>query len=76
MKVLAISGSPRQGSTTDQLVKEVLGGVEGCETEFVSLAGKSIDPCRACRGCVETNVCVINDDFRALKVLEDSCEPG
>lgn len=40
MKVLGISGSPREGSTTDQLVQQVLDGVE-CETQFISLAGKS-----------------------------------
>ncbi len=67
MKVLAISGSPRQDSTTDQLVREVLAGVEGCETEFVSLAGRRIAPCRACLGCVEGNVCVLDDDFREMR---------
>jgi len=67
MRVLAISGSPRKGSTTDQLVQEVLAGVEGCETEFVSLAGKRIGPCTACLGCVEDNVCKTADDMRALR---------
>ena len=63
MKVLGISGSPRKGSTTDQLVQEVLNGV-GCEKEFISLAGKRIGPCIACLGCVKDNVCVVNDDLR------------
>ena len=67
MKVLGVSGSPRRGSTTDQLVREVLAGVEGCETEFVSLAGLSIAPCRACVGCAGTNVCVIQDDLALLR---------
>ncbi len=66
MKVLGISGSPRKGSTTDQLVKEVLNGVE-CETEFISLAGKKIGPCIACLGCVEDNVCVLKDDLAPLR---------
>jgi len=66
MKVLGISGSPRQGSTTDQLVQEVLRTIE-CETEFVSLAGMSIAPCRACLGCVEDNVCVVEDDMMPLR---------
>lgn len=66
MKVLGISGSPRKGSTTDQLVQEVLAGVDGCDTEFVSLAGKTIGPCIACLECVETNVCMRPDDLRAL----------
>lgn len=67
MKVLGISGSPRRGSTTDQLVQEVLAGVEGCETEFISLAGKKIGPCIACLGCVKSNVCVLQDDMAALR---------
>ncbi|MEW6236545.1 MAG: flavodoxin family protein [Candidatus Omnitrophota bacterium] len=67
MKVLGISGSPRKGSTTDQLVQEVLAGVEGCETEFVSLAGKKIGPCLACLGCVETNICRLKDDLAPMR---------
>jgi len=39
MTVLGIGGSPRSGATTDRLVQAVPAGVEGCETEFVSLAG-------------------------------------
>ena len=67
MKVLGISGSPRKGETTDALVKEVLKGVEGCETGFVSLAGKKIGPCIACLGCVKDNICVLKDDLAALR---------
>jgi len=67
MKILGISGSPRKGSTTDQLVQEVLAGVDGCETEFVSLAGKTIGPCIACLGCVEDNICRRADDLRSLR---------
>jgi len=48
-------------------VQEVLAGVEGCETEFVSLAGKTIGPCIACLGCVETNTCVVKDDLSSLR---------
>ena len=66
MKVLGVSGSPRKGSTTDQLVKEVLGAVD-CQTEFVSLAGKRISPCIACLRCVEDNVCKVDDDMTALR---------
>ena len=66
MKVLGISGSPRKGSTTDQLVQEVLNGVT-CDNEFISLAGLRIGPCIACLGCVEDNVCVLNDDMRELR---------
>jgi len=66
MKVLGISGSPRKASTTDQLVQEVLNGVD-CEKEFISLAGLRIGPCVACLGCVKDNVCVLDDDMRRLR---------
>lgn len=66
MKILAVGGSPRKGRTTEQLVRGVMKGVE-CETEFVSLAGKTISPCIACLGCVEDNVCVLDDDMRDLR---------
>ena len=66
MKVLGVSGSPRKGKTTDQLVKEVLSGVD-VETEFISLAGKKIGACIACLGCVEDNVCKVKDGMTALR---------
>ncbi|MHC4788968.1 MAG: flavodoxin family protein [Planctomycetota bacterium] len=66
MKVLGVSGSPRKGSTTDQLVQEVLAGVE-CEKEFLPLAGRQIGPCIACLGCVEDNVCKVPDDMQGLR---------
>jgi multimeric flavodoxin WrbA len=66
MKVLGISGSPRKGSITEQLVREVLNGVE-CEKEFISLAGRRIGPCIACLGCANDNVCVVDDDMQPLR---------
>ncbi len=67
MKILGISGSPRAGSATDQLVKAVLAGAQGCETEFISLAGRRIGPCIACLGCVRDNVCRVRDDMAELR---------
>ena len=66
MRVLGISCSPRQGGTTDRLVREVLEGVEGF-TEFVSLSGRRIGPCIACLGCVADNVCKVRDDMGDLR---------
>lgn len=66
MKVLGVSGSPRRDSTTAQLVQEVLAGCE-CDTEFLSLSGRSIGPCIACLGCVKDNVCKVADDMRDLR---------
>lgn len=67
MKIIGISGSPRFGSATDQLVQAALSGVQGCETEFLSLAGKRIGPCIACLGCVKDNICKVQDDLVGLR---------
>lgn len=71
MKVLGISGSPRKSQTTEGLVKTVLDAT-GLETELISLHGKKINGCICCLGCVEDNVCKVQDDYIPLmhKVLE------
>lgn len=71
MKILAISGSPRKGETTDKVIEEVLDGVE-CETEFIRLAPLKIAPCKACLACIEDNVCKVKDDMQPLrrKIME------
>ncbi len=66
MTVLGISCSPRRGRTTDQLVQEVLKGVDG-STEFISLNGLRIGPCLGCLGCVADNVCKVRDDMAELR---------
>ena len=66
MKVLGISGSPRKDKTTDRLVREVLGAVDG-ETEFISLRGKRIGPCIGCLACAGDNICKLDDDMAPLR---------
>jgi multimeric flavodoxin WrbA len=61
MKVLGVSGSPIKKSNTDRALQTVLDGTE-CETEFIKLTDYTVEPCRACLGCVKTNKCVIKDD--------------
>jgi multimeric flavodoxin WrbA len=65
MKILGVSGSPRNESTA-RLVQEVLDAT-GEETEFISLKGKNIGGCIACLGCVKENTCTVNDDMRELR---------
>ncbi|MEJ2111807.1 MAG: flavodoxin family protein [Acidobacteriota bacterium] len=65
MKILGISGSPRQESTA-RLVREVLDAT-GEPTEFISLKGKKIGGCVACLGCVRDNVCIVEDDMKDLR---------
>lgn len=54
VRILGIAGSPREDGNTERLVKKALAAarsVGGVETEFVSLAGKTINPCRADYEC-------------------------
>ncbi|MFO0753819.1 MAG: flavodoxin family protein [Thermodesulfovibrionales bacterium] len=61
MKVLGVSGSPIADSNTDRALKAALEAT-GMETEFLKLSDYSVEPCRACLGCITTNRCVIGDD--------------
>ena len=73
MKILGISGSPRDEKTsgTYHLVKTVLEAT-GQDYELISLRGRKINGCIACLGCVKDNTCVINDGMADLrdKILE------
>jgi multimeric flavodoxin WrbA len=68
MKILAISGSPRQDGNTVILLNEALKGAqqEGAETELYSASGKTITPCDACISCRKTGRCHIDDDMQEL----------
>jgi NAD(P)H-dependent FMN reductase len=65
MKILGISGSPVPNSNTDRLVLQVLKASK-LDFEFVKLSNIHVGPCRACKACVEDNICKINDDFPEL----------
>lgn len=64
-QIIGISGSPVPNSNTDRAVRLILEQT-GLETEFVKLCELDLQPCRACRGCVENNRCVVGDDGREL----------
>ncbi len=68
MKVIGISGSPRPDGNTSLLVRESLNTIaeEGIETEFISLAGKELNPCLGCNICKETGYCQILDDIEPI----------
>jgi len=66
MKVVAFSGSPRKGKTTDRVIGEILKEVD-CDKEFIRLAPMNISPCKACLACVEDNICKKKDDMRPLR---------
>jgi multimeric flavodoxin WrbA len=74
MKILGISCSPKAEGNTVALLRQVLDGAhkEGADTELFSVSGKTMEPCRGCRACVETGECPIRDDMQDLhgKLLE------
>jgi multimeric flavodoxin WrbA len=70
-KIIGLSGSPRNGGNTEVLIKEALKAAKQneAETEFVTLAGKNIQPCRACYACRSPKsggICAIKDDLPAI----------
>lgn len=75
-QVIGISGSPIKHSNTDRLVQAVLENT-GLETEFIKLSRRKVQPCIACLGCVDDNVCKVKDDFQEIaeKVKHDVTLP-
>lgn len=69
MRLLGISGSPREGATA-YVVRNALEWAESSgdvETEFISLKGKKISFCLHCDYCVRTKEgCVQKDDVADL----------
>lgn len=70
MKVIGISGSPREKNTF-YMLKTVLDATEQ-KYEVVHLKDLDIASCDACKGCHETHKCVVRDDMQDLyqQILE------
>jgi multimeric flavodoxin WrbA len=64
MKVIAINGSARKNGNTAFLIQAVFAELEaaGIETETVELAGKVVEPCKACWACGGRGNCVHKND--------------
>lgn len=66
MKVVAFNGSARKDGNTAILIRRVFKILEeeGIETEFIQLAGKTLQGCNANRTCYTTKNerCIIEDD--------------
>lgn len=68
MKAVLISGSPRAKGNTMAVLNtcgEVL-KTEGIKPCLISLAGKKIQGCVACRRCKELGYCALQDDFNPI----------
>ena len=68
MKILAVSFSPRKNGNTVAMLEKALEGArgEGVEVELYSVAGKNIQPCDGCWGCMKAGKCHIKDDTQVL----------
>jgi multimeric flavodoxin WrbA len=68
MKILGVSCSPRKKGSTMAMLEKALAGAkaDGAEVELYSVAGKNIQPCDGCWGCIKTGKCHIKDDMQEL----------
>ena len=66
MKVLGIVCSSRKEGNAEALVREALLGAaeKGADTDLISFANLSIDPCTGCGSCTKTGECVVDDDMK------------
>lgn len=62
MKALYISGSPRENSNTDPLLRNISSVIDG-EGEFIKLSDHDIQHCKSCWVCRDQDGCVIDDDM-------------
>ncbi|NLM46838.1 MAG: flavodoxin family protein [Firmicutes bacterium] len=67
-KVILISGSPRAEGNTMQILSRCAEKIRalGLEAEIISLAGKNIAACTACRKCAELKKCVLPDSLNEI----------
>jgi multimeric flavodoxin WrbA len=77
IRLLGISGSPREGATSF-IVREALafaGSTGEIETHFISLKGKEISFCLHCDYCVRTREgCIQKDDISELYPIMESAD--
>ncbi len=68
--ILGICGSPRR-QATEHVLERALSMLEddGLETEFFTVRGKNISPCRHCDYCLRNKECVLKDDMFPLYEL-------
>jgi len=72
--ILGICGSPRK-KATEYVLRKALNMLEesGFETEFFTVRGKNIGPCRHCDYCLKNKECVIKDDmYKLYPLLKDA----
>jgi multimeric flavodoxin WrbA len=66
MRVLGVNGSGRVGGNTAVLAGAILRGAAdgGCQTSLLELGPLALHGCTACKGCKDTQCCVLDDDMK------------
>jgi len=66
MKVLAINGSHRKGSTLI-LLEEALKELQDFETEIISLSDYDLEYCKVCNACKKNGgICIVKDGYEEI----------
>jgi NAD(P)H-dependent FMN reductase len=68
MKIIAFNGSPRPGGNTEVLLNEALKPLRdaGHDITVYKLNALNIRPCQDCGGCVQTGVCIQQDEMTGI----------
>lgn len=70
MFYLCIYGSPRINGNTDILLDAISEGIKSqpakIQIEKVYIRDLKISPCRECRSCDKTGICIVKDDMQKL----------
>lgn len=76
MKILAINGSPHTDGNTSYATKYALTLLksEGCDTEYIALADKTIHGCKGCFYCQKEGKCIQNDDMKDILEAMEKCD--
>jgi multimeric flavodoxin WrbA len=75
MKVLGISGTPRVGGNSEQLLDYAIQPFleNGWEAAILKLSVLNVKSCRGCDTCTKTGRCVLNDDMSKFYEAFSSC---
>lgn len=67
MNVIGINGAPNKGGTLDQMMATFMKAVPLDSKETINLRDLNIMPCRGCLKCVQSNHCILQDDWNVLQ---------
>ncbi len=67
MNILGVNGAPNVDGTLDQMLTAFLETVPGGTKDTVLLRDLTIKSCRGCLNCIQSNRCILQDDWDAVQ---------